>query len=130
MKAISIQQPWAWLIVHGHKDIENRDWPTKVRGRVLIHAGKKIDPNGYDFLSRHFPHLYRAVPGPNAIEVGGIVGEAQITDCVRQSESPWFFGEYGFVLSNAKPRRFTPVRGQLGFFDVAPPREGETDGEA
>ena len=22
--ALSIQQPWAWLIVEGHKDIENR----------------------------------------------------------------------------------------------------------
>jgi hypothetical protein len=26
MKALSIKQPWAWLIVNGHKDIENRDW--------------------------------------------------------------------------------------------------------
>nr|WP_254884213.1 MULTISPECIES: ASCH domain-containing protein [unclassified Bacteroides] len=26
MKAITIKQPWASLIVHGIKDIENRSW--------------------------------------------------------------------------------------------------------
>ena len=34
MRALSIKQPWSWLIVHGHKDIENRDWSTQLRGRV------------------------------------------------------------------------------------------------
>ena len=43
MKALSIIQPWAELIVLGHKDIENRTWPTKVRGRVAVHASKKYD---------------------------------------------------------------------------------------
>ena len=41
MKAISIKQPWASLIVHGIKDVENRTWkcPQKYIGqRVLIHA--------------------------------------------------------------------------------------------
>ncbi|WP_245839042.1 ASCH domain-containing protein [Yersinia kristensenii] len=38
MKALSIRQPWAWLIVNGYKDIENRTWNTKCRGPVLIHA--------------------------------------------------------------------------------------------
>ena len=44
MKAISIRQPWAWLIVHGYKDVENRTWATKHRGPILIHAGKTLDP--------------------------------------------------------------------------------------
>lgn len=38
MKALSIKQPWASLIAHGIKDIENRTWATKYRGKVLIHA--------------------------------------------------------------------------------------------
>lgn len=42
MKAISINQPWAWCIVNGYKPIENRDWATQFRGTVLIHAGKKF----------------------------------------------------------------------------------------
>lgn len=40
MLALSIRQPWAWLIINGGKDIENRDWPTKFRSRILVHAGK------------------------------------------------------------------------------------------
>ena len=40
MKALSIRQPWAWLIVHGRKDIENRSWRTKFRGRFLVHAAQ------------------------------------------------------------------------------------------
>lgn len=43
MKVISIMQPWATLIVLGHKKIETRSWNTKYRGEILIHAsaGKK-----------------------------------------------------------------------------------------
>ena len=41
-KVLSIRQPWAWLILHGGKDVENRNWATKVRGRVLIHAGSTM----------------------------------------------------------------------------------------
>jgi hypothetical protein len=42
MKAITVKQPWASLIIEGIKDIENRTWkcPQKYIGqRVLIHAG-------------------------------------------------------------------------------------------
>jgi hypothetical protein len=42
----------------------------------------------------------------------------EIVDCVKRSESKWFFGEYGFVLRNPIALPFTPHRGQLGFFDV------------
>ena len=37
---LSIRQPWAWLIVNGYKDIENRTWSTRFRGKVLIHGMK------------------------------------------------------------------------------------------
>lgn len=47
MKAITIKQPWASLIIHGFKNIENRTWacPEKYIGhRVLIHAsGKPVE---------------------------------------------------------------------------------------
>lgn len=43
MKAITIKQPWASLIVVGIKDVENRTWKTNFRGRVLIHASAKAD---------------------------------------------------------------------------------------
>lgn len=118
MKALSIKQPWAWLIIHGFKDIENRSWkPTnpglRFRGRVLIHTGKKFDgPN--DPEEWDWPEIAR----PERFDLRGIVGEAEIVDCVTRSTSPWFFGPYGFVIRNARPLPFMPWIGQLGFFDV------------
>ena len=35
MKVIVVRQPWAWLIVNGFKDIENRSWMTRYRGSEL-----------------------------------------------------------------------------------------------
>lgn len=44
MKALTVKQPWAGLIIAGGKDIENRTWRTSYRGRVLIHAAKTPVP--------------------------------------------------------------------------------------
>ena len=41
MKAISIQQPWAWAIIHAGMDVENRTWNTHYRGLLAIHAPAK-----------------------------------------------------------------------------------------
>ena len=107
--ALSIKQPWSWLIINDHKDIENRSWPTRFRGPVLIHAGKQHDgrPSEWDW-----PSIQR----PERFDYGGIIGVAEIVDCVTASDSEWFFGQYGFVLRNARPVPFVPCRGQLGFF--------------
>ena len=38
MKVLSVRQPWAWAIIHGGKDVENRNWYTSFRGTLAIHA--------------------------------------------------------------------------------------------
>jgi hypothetical protein len=43
LPALSVRQPWAWLIVNGLKDIENRPRRTLHRGPLLIHAGLNLD---------------------------------------------------------------------------------------
>lgn len=120
MKALSIRQPWAWLILNAGKDIENREWPTRFRGRVLIHTGKGMTSDEYDDAMDLASRLCRslALPSYESLERGGIVGEAEIAGCVTASDSPWFFGQYGFVLREPKVLPFIPFRGQLGFFDV------------
>lgn len=118
MKALSVQQPWAWLIVNGYKDIENRTWATTFRGRFWVHAGKKVEKAGYEFLREHFPELYTICPPAKEIERGGLVGQTTITDCVERSESRWFLGPKGFVLSDSHPHPLIPLAGRLGFFEV------------
>lgn len=112
--ALSIQQPYAWLIVNGYKDIENRDWATSVRGIVGIHAGKTFDREGYQYVRAVFPDI--PLPNIGDFEMGGIVGRAELVDCVRDHVSPWFSGTYGFVFRNAEPLPLMPCRGMLGFF--------------
>ena len=113
--ALSIQQPWAYLIIHRYKTIENRTWSTTFRGRIFIHASKSFDWEGYRYL---LSHTKIRLPGPSCFMKGGIVGYAQLVDCITQSRSKWFFGPYGFVLKKAKPLPFMPCPGSLGFFKV------------
>lgn len=116
ISTISIKQPWAWLIVHGFKPVENRDWKTNIRGPIFIHAGKDVDRAGYEWVRKNLPEIFGKIPAPWKIEKGGIVGAAMLTDCVTNHLSIWFFGKYGFVLDDATPLPFVPMPGQLGFF--------------
>lgn len=118
MKALSIRQPWAWLIIHGGKDIENRNWRTEFRGKFLIHAAKGCTKDEYENVAYFAKGLGILIPSMKDLNRGGIIGTAEITDCVRRSDSPWFFGKFGFTLSNAKPIPFVEYKGQLGFFNI------------
>lgn len=121
---ISILQPYAWLVVNGYKDIENRGWPTKFRGRILIHAGKKYSRRDHDEfaedLAEDWPHRAAiTLPPFEEMLLGGIVGSATIIDCVQEHSSPWkILGTWGFVLKDQRVRPFVPLRGQLGIFGV------------
>ena len=117
MKALSIRQPWAWLIVYCGKDIENRTWRTNVRGTILVHASKGMTRREYDEVRLYsfMPQL----PPFEALQRGGIIGTVDIVDCVTDHDSPWFFGPVGFVLRNPRALDFRPCVGQLGFFEVS-----------
>lgn len=116
MKTLSIKQPWAWLIVSGLKDIENRSWLTSYRGPLLIHAGKRPD-NNLQLILNWAESTSPGIEIPT-LDYGGIVGTVDLVDCVTRSKSIWFDGPYGWVLENPKPLPFAPVRGRLGLFEV------------
>lgn len=122
LPCLSVRQPWAWLIVNGHKPVENRSWSTAFRGRLLIHAGKTLDASYLEEVQQslvlEFGAAAPVLPPIEQLERGGIVGEAVVTDCVREHESRYFTGPYGFVLADAKPLPFVPWRGMQGFFNV------------
>jgi hypothetical protein len=119
MKALSIRQPFAWLIVHGFKNIENRNWTSYYRGTFHVHAAKALHGTSEererirDWTWRHF-HI--EIPLDDDLQRGGIVGQANVIDVVRNSKSLWFEGPFGFVLDQARPLPFRPCAGQLGFF--------------
>lgn len=95
MKAISIKQPWAYLIAAGIKDIENRTWkcPGKYIGeRVLIHASKTqyetpmylLTDEQYDSIKQE-----KRIEINNSLEYGCIIGSIEIVDCVVNHPSIW-----------------------------------------
>ena len=79
MKAISLLQPWAALVVMGGKKIETRNWATKHRGTILIHASQgKV---GSIFASE--PPFKKYIPHFKKLPFGALIGEATITDVIR-----------------------------------------------
>ena len=146
MKALSIRQPWAWLIVNGFpimeavdngdgsqrvefsgkvalKSIENRTWPLPTRfpvpQRVYVHAGVRRDHDALLWLmGKGLPAGIALMLESDRIPRGAIIGEVTITDCVTESKSFWFTGPYGFVLSDPVAYETPiPCKGRLGFFE-------------
>lgn len=125
MKALSIRQPWAWLILNAGKDVENRTWPSSHVGPVLIHASAGGSRREFDdamnwIVLNNKIALDFEEPEFRDLERGGIVGVAEMVGCVTYSSSPWFTGPYGFFLKNAMPLPFRPLKGALKFFEVEP----------
>lgn len=127
IKALSIRQPWAWLIAMGYKDVENRSWPTHYRGPIFIHAAKTMTQQDItdaiivaDQVGPGWRRVLQNQARAGGLHRGGIIGIAHLTDCVTESTSRWFFGPHGFVLANAQLLQFTPLKGALGLFDVNP----------
>ncbi len=141
VKCLSIRQPFAWLLTHPEvlvgcgvepKWIEHRDWSTRYRGRLLIHAGSQVER--WLFHADHtLDHRYwigkfgkagaalcAAMPQTQeGYATGAIVGVAELVDVVERSESPWFVGRYGLVFQKARPLVPPLVYpGRLMLFDV------------
>lgn len=122
MKALSIRQPWAWLIVNGHKKVENRTWRTNFRGEFAVHAASKMTVIEYARAQGVAARAGIRLPQIDMIERGGIVGLANITDCrpvdPKGEKDPFFFGPYGFIIDRAVAIPFYPMLGKLGFFET------------
>lgn len=115
-RALSLYQPWADLIVDGIKPIENRLWSSKYRGGLLIHASKKWDSEGAQWIVDN-------TDAPLKCKVqytfGAFIGQVNMVGCTQKSDSIWFFGPYGFIFEKAK-RYKRPIlwSGQRRIFSV------------
>jgi len=145
VKALSIRQPWATLIVGGLpilksvdngdgstsvkwsgkvilKDIENRSRPTNFRGRIYVHAPKLEAPfeRTFEFLvNLGLAPMVALMSFSKRLGRQVIIGEVDIVGCVTESKSPWFTGPYGWVLANPVVYEHSiPCKGKLGFFEV------------
>ena len=114
LRALSLRQPWAWLVVNGYKDIENRSWRTTHRGPLLIHASLTKTTLQADL--RRVKEDYGIVV-PENLEFGGVVGVVDVVDCLKKSGSRWHFrGSWGWVIANPRRLPFRRCKGAVGFF--------------
>ena len=129
MKALSIRQPWAFLVVTGRKTIEIRSWRPrrmKLPQTILVHAGKKFD--------REMAEVFGITEG--LLPKGALLGEVIMTDIVKyETRDRWredmdehmnrpdqyLDGLYGFVFrGHALYTHPIPFKGRLNFFEISP----------
>jgi len=127
MKCLSIQQPWAWAILAGHKRVENRTWSTRHRGPLAIHASMKVSREGYDVLRS------LGIDVPDDLPGGVILGTVELVDVIdcrqplldfdgeqaKLAADPLATGPKCWILRNPRPLA-QPIRhvGRLGLFDL------------
>ena len=126
VKAITIRQPWATAIFRHGKDVENRTWNTKFRGKIYIHAGKTIDEH-WRIRRNHKGNKMFHTLDSKALTIAGawtntgvIIGSVEIVDVTEWSRrSRWFIGPYGFILKDPTllPTPI-PCRGMPGIFTL------------
>jgi activating signal cointegrator 1 len=125
MKALTVCQPYAHLIMLGLKPIENRTWYTAYRGQLYIHAGKSRDwltvNNGKD---RQY-----GIPLDD-LAFGAIICIATLIDCVTVAEvkrgvtyphlknNEHASGPWCWILGNIERVGPWPWRGSRRLFDV------------
>ncbi len=141
MRALTVQQPWAWAIVHGGKDVENRTQAWGYRGPLAIHAGARVSERGVEMVPRLIgaqslllgADVAREVMAAEAQLQGAIIGVVDLVEihpaelgatCSAWAESS--YAEHGgrtrrdvvhLVLANARPlQEPIPCKGRLGLW--------------
>jgi hypothetical protein len=119
--ALSVRQPWAWAIIHGGKDIENRS-AGSIRaggmgpGRIAIHAALGMRQEEYLWAVWRLARDGVSLPRPDALIRGAIIGAVTVTGIVEASDSPWFGGPCGLVLADPVAVEPVAAKGALGYF--------------
>lgn len=122
MKAISIKQPWANLILKNMKNIEIRSWKSNYRGGLLIHSSKKVDK----IAQKRFENI-------ECEPKGKIIGICNLIDVKQYKSLKSFIHDYNCHLNTidqytincfgflfAEPKKIKPlvVKGKLGIFNI------------
>jgi len=130
MLTLSIRQPWAYLVVNSHKDIENRTWTCEYRGSILIHASKSQVKQEYEAAEQFIGdrQLGILIPPLEHLPIGGIVGIADLIGITTDSNSPWAIaGQHHWQIEHARALDFHPCKGQQGLFPAQHPQISRLD---
>jgi len=78
VKVLTVQQPWAWAIIHGGKDVENRTQAWSHRGPLAIHAGLAKPEKGN--LASVVHRMAHGTEVPTELVFGAVIGVVDLVD--------------------------------------------------
>ncbi len=127
MKAISIRQPWAWLIAEGLKTIETRTWETSYRGELIIAASKtKMTRIMTESLNREFPRLEYNIEYGKGIAIARLVDCRPMTlDDEDDAQCEIYDDAFSWVLDNVRKIEPFDIKGQLGIYNWQLPLDAD-----
>ncbi len=103
VRALSLKEPWASMMLEGKKKIETRVWRTKYRGKIFLCCSKK----------------------PQSALSGKAFAIAEIVDCRKMRKEDEkdacckvYPRAYSWILKNITPLQPFDVQGQLGLFEI------------
>lgn len=119
MRALSIQQPWAWGICAGVKNTENRTWTTGHRGRIAIHASTSPKVVNQYHRESGCESMHRS-----KFTFGAIIGFADIVEVAsygqKHEKDPFAEGPYCWTLENGRfLKKPIPLPGKLNLFKLS-----------
>lgn len=120
VKTLTIRQPWAWLIVNGHKDVENRSWSTRYRGPLVIQSAARVG-NRSEFSDLCFDiEDETGLSLPADFTLGSTEGIVTLSDIITNSRSIWAYeGDYHWILTNPIRLPNITLSGKLGLWDLS-----------
>jgi hypothetical protein len=103
---LSLPPIWAWALLFGGKDIENRGLCTERRGRVLVHAsgeGMSLRESQERRAELSFLSGIARSALPTVFPRNAILGSVEIVDCVEDARSKWAVpGKQHWVLRDPR----------------------------
>ena len=117
---MTVREPYAWAIMVGAKDVENRSRRSNYLGRLYIHTSLTEDVDAVEaIVERVAADLGVSASAARAKYrrhrergLGKIIGRVEMFGCAVSHKSEWFDGKYGYLLHNpVRLRQPIPAKG-------------------
>src|SRR5947208_760657 len=117
LRCLAVKQPWAWALVAGVKDIENRTWSTEYRGQIVIQAS-----SSKTIVNKISKTTGKSLPSMT-FEYSALIGVVDVLDVVPLSEelenNLWVCGPLCWKVGNARMfREPIPAKGKLNLYSL------------
>jgi len=144
IKAISLKQPWATLVILGAKMYETRSWNTSHRGVMAIHASRTFsDETARLCLHEPFRSVLRGAGYRSGWDLprGVVLGTVELVEvCATAELDPRTLSATELAFGNFRPRRFAfqlahprkwdppvPMPGHLNIYDIDLTNHGNSE---